>query len=171
MTWTTPITWAGTPDAADFNAMLRDNPDFLNTSMYRGCRVGRSTGQTFSASTETVALWDTEEWDTDAIHDTATNTGRFTVPAALAGKIEISGHIAISIGTDENIVVRVRKNGSTYLAQASLKIVSGVGAVATVWAWDAAVASDYYEITMWKDGAGVGSLRDTSSAAFHYLGA
>jgi len=102
--WTTPATWSGaTLTAAQLNEQLRD--DTLNieerlalhgirsaTTLARvgsavvGARATASTYQTVSANTDTTLLWDTEAWDTDGFHDTATNTGRLTIPSGLGGR-------------------------------------------------------------------------------------
>jgi hypothetical protein len=55
-----------------------------------GARAGRvNSNQTISNNTNTVVLWDSEafqpNFDTDSIHSTSTNTGRFTVPTGKGG--------------------------------------------------------------------------------------
>lgn len=44
-----------------------------------------ATPQAVANSANQVILWDTELYDTDAIHDTVTNKSRMTVPAGLGG--------------------------------------------------------------------------------------
>jgi len=59
-------------------------------STFVGARAGRvNNNQTISNNTNTVVLWDSEafqpNFDTDSIHSTTTNTGRFTVPTGKGG--------------------------------------------------------------------------------------
>ena len=55
-----------------------------------GARAGRvNSHQQISNNTNTIVLWDSEaaqpNFDTDSIHSTVTNTGRFTVPTGKGG--------------------------------------------------------------------------------------
>lgn len=43
-------------------------------------RVYKSTDQTLTTATLTAITFDTERYDTDAIHSTSSNTSRFTIP-------------------------------------------------------------------------------------------
>lgn len=46
----------------------------------RGCRVTMSAVQAITTGTDTAVLWDTEDFDTDAVHSTSSNTNRLTIP-------------------------------------------------------------------------------------------
>ena len=48
-------------------------------------KVKHATNQAITTATSTVLAWDTEDYDTDAIHDTSTNNDRLTVPAGEGG--------------------------------------------------------------------------------------
>jgi len=54
-------------------------------SGFVGCKVNQST-DTFPHDTQTTINYSTEDFDTDAFHNTSTNTNRFTVPSGKAGK-------------------------------------------------------------------------------------
>lgn len=54
----------------------------------------RSASMTVPTSTLTVVTWNSEEYDTDAIHDTAAVTSRFTVPTGMAGTWFVSYSLA-----------------------------------------------------------------------------
>ncbi len=58
-----------------------------------GCSVYNSAGQSLANETLVALTWDSELYDTDAIHSTATNTSRFTVPSGLGGKWLLNVHI------------------------------------------------------------------------------
>lgn len=46
-----------------------------------GCKIYRSSTQTLTTNTHTVITFDSEDFDTDTMHSTVTNTSRITVPS------------------------------------------------------------------------------------------
>jgi hypothetical protein len=69
-------------------ATLGVNPDVAaRATVIRtpGARARRSGGINLVHNTNTAVLWDTEDYDTDAFHDSTTNTSRLTIPAGRAG--------------------------------------------------------------------------------------
>ena len=60
-------------------------------STYVGASVSNTVGQSIANATETTLTFDTEQFDTDGIHSTSTNTERMTVPAGKGGKWRLSG--------------------------------------------------------------------------------
>jgi hypothetical protein len=51
-----------------------------------GCALTASADQSTTGFTDTAITFNTEDFDTDAFHDTSTNTSRITIPAGLGGK-------------------------------------------------------------------------------------
>lgn len=115
MAWTPPKTWITDEfvDAAELNAHLRDN--LLAISSQPACRVFHNTTQAALNGLYTSLTFNTEIFDTDAIHDNATNPTRLTCKTAgkylIGGSVEIDG---TSGGTRRYLTLRV--NGATYLA-------------------------------------------------------
>ena len=62
-------------------------------STFVGASVSMSAFQSVADLTETILLWNTEQYDTNSIHDTSTNTDRMTVPTGKAGKWLVTGTI------------------------------------------------------------------------------
>lgn len=85
MAWTTPRTWTTgeTVTAAIMNTHVRDNLDFLHG--HHGCRVFKSANQTVTSGSNDVLSWNSEDYDTDAIHSTVTNNSRLIVPSGFGG--------------------------------------------------------------------------------------
>lgn len=85
MAWIAPRTWVTSEvvTAALLNAHIRDNEIFLRA--HHGCSVFKSGTQTVLSGSTDVISWNSEDFDTDALHDTVTNNSRIVVPAALAG--------------------------------------------------------------------------------------
>lgn len=78
------------------------------------CVAAYNSGQQTVATTSTTALTlDSEDVDTDTMHDTASNTSRLTAPST--GKYLITASITVEANNNPEILVRVRKNGATML--------------------------------------------------------
>ena len=101
-----PATWGDT---------IRDDLEFLIAPP--SVKAKRTTTQSISNATLTLVAFNaTDEWDTDAFHDTTTNNSRLTVPAGLGGRY----FVAVNIGWADNATgdreIQIKKNGSTVIA-------------------------------------------------------
>jgi hypothetical protein len=85
MGWTTPRTWvdAEVVTAAMLNTHVRDNENWLRA--HHGCRLYKSADQTVANGNNDVISFNSEVYDTDGFHDTATNNSRITIPAGFDG--------------------------------------------------------------------------------------
>jgi hypothetical protein len=85
MVWTTPRTWVSGNilTAAQLNTDIRDNEGFLRSA--HACRVYKSATQTVASGNFDVVSFNTEDYDTDGLHDNATNNTRITIPTGLGG--------------------------------------------------------------------------------------
>ena len=93
---TTGLKWAA-PSAASF----------------AGASAYKSANQSIENGTFVALTFNTEDFDTDAYHNTSTNTSRFTIPSGKGGKYLLSGAVswgASNAGTFRLVVVY--KNGS-----------------------------------------------------------
>lgn len=91
--------------------------EILNiTKPFRGALVSDTSGTAISDDVATALPFDTEAYDTDTIHDNATNNTRLTVPSGVT-KVRVSGNFeAIYTASSVDIWVTIRKNGSfTYV--------------------------------------------------------
>jgi hypothetical protein len=84
---------------------------------FRGCLVTKSADQTAANFTTGTALtFNTELYDTDAIHDTSSNTSRLTVPSGVS-YVQVSGNIFLSnVTASEDVYLDIRKNGVQFVA-------------------------------------------------------
>ena len=78
----------------------------------KGCRVYNSADQTISTATVTELLWNSETFDTDAFHSTASATGRLTIPADEDGKYLVIAQCNFQPRSNGSFQIIVRKNGS-----------------------------------------------------------
>lgn len=114
MAWTTPTTRATgvLVTASIWNTDLVDNLAWLHDPP--ACRVYNSGNISISSGTPTALTFDTERFDTDAIHDTGSNTSRLTAKTAgvyiIAGSIEFAsapnsaGYVAIKHSPSGNLI-------------------------------------------------------------------
>jgi hypothetical protein len=140
-----------------------------------GARVYNSAVQSISTASFTTVTFNTESFDTDAFHSTATNTGRFTIPAGKAGKYEI--YFRSQWNSTDNTGRRefiCNKNGSTTLMQvySAFSTRDNVGFQGTT-IQDLAVA-DYVDLQVYQSSGGNLNLDTTTSFcefSIVYLGA
>ena len=115
-----------------------------------GARVYNSANISIPHATFTALTFDSERYDTDAIHDTATNTSRLTCKTA--GKYIIDGNVEWGNGADTGRYCRIRLNGTTDIAAVAQAgqawMVQQVSAV-----YDLAV-NDYVELVVYQSTGG-----------------
>lgn len=129
MAWTTPNTWSinDVVTASDLNTHLRDNLNFVND--FHGARVYNSAA--ISIPTEVSNIWtpitfNSERFDTDSFHDTASNTSRLTIPTGFAGKYLFFAHMVWDAAhTGSQADIRFLKNGTIAFASHGYTATSG----------------------------------------------
>jgi len=119
-----------------------------------GARVYNSGALTITNNTLTALTFDSERFDTDTIHSTASNTSRLT--ATTAGKYAISGHIEWAANATGHRLIAIRLNGTTSLASIRRNAISGGAAteqqsIATI--YELAV-NDYVELHVLQTSGG-----------------
>jgi len=62
------------------------NPFSSSSAALCGAKAYNAGTQSLTNNTETAVTFDSEEYDTDGIHSTSSNTERFTIPAGKDGK-------------------------------------------------------------------------------------
>lgn len=147
-----PSTWG---DAVRDAIMWLANPPKVH--------VYHSVAQSITNVTLTASAFNTERYDTDTIHDTATNNSRLTCKTA--GTYSIGGNVsweAAAAGTYR--LCRIRLNGSTIIAS-SVSAPSAFAAVSTdlnVTVDYALAVNDYVELVV-QHNAGAGGLQILAS--------
>ena len=114
-------------------------PDFL------GAKATHSTTQTLGASSTLVVAFDSEDFDTNALHDPATNNSRLTIPASQDGYYMMAAYYAQTAAQTTRVAMRLRKNGTTTVSQNDI---GGGGLEGTVLGIDNLVATDYVELVV-----------------------
>ena len=101
-----------TADSAEATGLKWAAP--ASGSTFVGCGVKKTTDQSLSSSTYTVLSWDSENFDTDTMHDNSTNNTRITIATGKAGYYLLSGSISFGSNGTGNRIVRSYKNGSDF---------------------------------------------------------
>jgi hypothetical protein len=119
MAYTTPRTWVASeyPTAAQFNANVRDNVAFLANPP--ACRVYHNANQSIANNATLAVAFNSERFDTAAMHDTVTNNGRITFP--VTGLYLVSLSVVLATATDyRGITAGILLNGTTSIAEAGV---------------------------------------------------
>lgn len=121
-----------------------------------------TAGQVVVSGIETAAAWANETYDTDAIHDTGSNTSRLTVPSGVT-KAKITFGLVTGAATTLTSC-RVFKNGASFVGTAFDGLVLNTAANAPIMngvtPWIDVVAGDYFELMVTT---GTGSTTITAS--------
>ncbi|HXI18490.1 MAG TPA: hypothetical protein VNM48_19165 [Chloroflexota bacterium] len=112
------------------------------------CRAFHSATQSIPHATPTALAFNSERFDTDAIHDTATNNSRFTCKTA--GKYIITGHVEWSANATGVRQLRIVLNGATPLIIVAVTTPVGAGYQGVATIADLAV-NDYVELQAYQD--------------------
>jgi len=125
-------------------------------------RVFHSISQSVANTTLTVAAFDSEHFDTDTIHDTATNNSRLTCKTA--GRYIIIANIRYSPNVTGDRYAQIRLNGTTVLGYELCRAAATADTMLLVSTLDSLAVNDYVEVIAYQD-SGV-SLNLTSDATF-----
>ena len=136
-----------------------------------------ANAQTFSYTTtvNTLVTFNTENFDTDAFHDTGSNTGRMTIPSGKDGKYLFSA-AGIFMGTVPSYCyIKLYKNGAAVASSVAYggqigHVLANSNAAVTGSVVCSAVAGDYFELYIQSD-QGTGSKTLDGSFTCTYLGA
>jgi hypothetical protein len=114
---------------------------------FRGAKAKKVADQTAQNFTTAAAvIWDTEDYDTDALHDNVTNNSRMTVPADVS-YVKLIGSVRLANVTASNaVVLTIRKNGTTTISQSCGNITLTNPGLIILSAVEAVVATDYFEL-------------------------
>jgi hypothetical protein len=137
-------------DAADWNTYVRDNESFL----FKPPRVRVTDGnnQPASDSSQTPITFDTEQFDTDTMHDLGTNPERITFTTA--GVYLVGGNIGWASSSAGRRQLRILLNGTTQLNNVVVDVDSVTGHRMNVVTIFDMAANDYVELQAFQTSGG-----------------
>lgn len=116
-------------------------------------RIRKSATQSVPASTTTNITFDTEEFDTDNLHDNAVNNDRVTITLTSAGKWSIDAAIDFFGSALGQRILLITKNGGNIAAMTDQPNNANQNAQAVSTLIDLA-AGDILRMAVYHDGAG-----------------
>lgn len=142
---------------------------------YKGVRVRQASAGSHGTSGSWLAIgFDTEDWDTDSFHDTATNTSRVTIPAGLGGKYRVSFFVEFGGSATGVRGAQIRYNGAYDAAKTFGDTTAGFAGVGNMLAATMDVsltAGDYLEVFAYQNTGGSLAYNSPPQLAVEYLGA
>lgn len=151
--------------AAVWNQDVVDNVAFLANPP--ACRVYHNTTQALTDGNEGSVTFNSERFDTAAMHSTGTNPGRITIPTAGLYVVGFTGTFEAA-NDYVNCYAMLRMNGSTYIAMgAEARSTVGLNAaLVTVHTVYKFAASDYVEVRVMQNNSATATRNLTSGANF-----
>jgi Ulp1 family protease len=137
--WMNPfsVTEVTTPNSHRISRMTNMVQSMMGVDK-ASCRVYNSTVQTISTGgSGTQLTFDTERWDSQAMHSTVSNTSRITIPTNWSGQYNIGAMVAWAIGNPATRQIALFLNATYYLSvtttQSTSTLNDGLN-VNTLWA-------------------------------------
>ncbi len=130
---------------ASWGDTVRDDLEFLVAPPQFAARA--TATQNVSTATDTVLTAPTEDYDTNSMHSTTTNTSRGT--AVTAGKYRCSAIVAWDSDTTGRREVRFLVNGSTQHPCSVIAAVAGL--TSNITKTLVLAANDYVEVQVWQN--------------------
>lgn len=129
-----------------------------------GAKITRSNATSVPNATEHPVPLDVEAWDTPAgFHDNVTNNSRITIPGWMAGRhVRLTAAGAWAADATSRRIFKIRKNGTTTVAQDSKSAASSGGTAHSVSTDELVAAGDYFEIIARQD-TGAALFLDTAA--------
>jgi hypothetical protein len=142
-----------------------------STSGFVGCGLYRSGVGTIPNATATIIDWNSERFDTNAFHDTATNNTRITIPSGYAGKYLITWQWGYNSNTNGYRETYLLLNGAMFPQSYNLVTFPGYSTQSSALVYSLSVG-DYIQLQTTQNSGG--SLDASNTQAFFnvvYLGA
>ena len=146
-----------------------------------GCRLYKSANQSISNNSLTTVTWSSESIDTNAFHDTSTNTDRITIPTGYGGKYLVTWRITWNGATSGYRYHTLNQNaGATILSRVDAPTSFSASNAASVTMSDiySFSAGDYINVQCYQNSGGAidilsdaGFVAGCTVFAVQYLGA
>jgi hypothetical protein len=139
-----------------------------------GCSLTKSGNQTISNAANNPLTWDTEQFDTDSFHSTATNTDRITIPSGKGGYYLFTAAVRFNTnGTGRRYIELYKNGGGT--PEAVMETEPGQYNHNILAVVVSAVATDYFTLDAYQSSGGnldvLGGTGNRTLFGCTYLGA
>ncbi|MDA1128317.1 MAG: hypothetical protein O2913_06435 [Chloroflexi bacterium] len=171
---TAPSTQAHGDSAAAGSAAIAARRDHKHAMPAAGvgsdisARAYHSASQSIANNTTTALAFNSEDFDTDTIHDTATNNSRLTCKTA--GKYYIHGQVAWAASTAGIRLMELYLNGTTLIARVTMGTSTGEDSprqqISTL--YDLAV-NDYVELRVYQSSGAALNVELLTGVSPHFM--
>jgi hypothetical protein len=132
---------------------------------FAGCLITGNAGITLTNNADTTITWNTELFDTNAFHSTATNTERITIP--VAGKYKVYFQHYIAAGGAGERASTLFLNNTYYAITAAHASATNIATVNTMSLTMNLAVNDYLDTRIFQD-SGANRTLNTSDATWKY---
>ena len=142
-------------------------------STYVGASAYKSAAQSLTTATYTLVTFNTENFDTDSIHDNSSNTSRMTIPSGKGGKYLVTGQLLFATNSTGIRICEILKNGSNVTYIQVQPATTDATSLLINWVVNC-VATDYIEVRAYQDTGGALNLNQNNGGTtlqVSYLGA
>lgn len=141
------------------------NPGSSRGSTFHGCKVYNSAVQSIPNNTNTVVTFDSEEYDSDGYHSTASNTSRITIPVGLGGKylFTFDSFWAANPNGASLASTNFKKNNATDIRAASSANPGGAGYLPTSSVICDLAETEYMEVIVYQNNGGAVNLGNNAA--------
>lgn len=150
-----------TSPPAAWGDIVRDDVVWLGGDSASGngkpmCRVYYLSDTSVATATFTALSFLSERYDVGGCHSTASNQSRLTVPSGGGGVYQIGGNATFDANATGIRELRIRLNGTTYIAASSATTVSASGGQSMNVSCDYKLtAADYVELVAYQTSGGL----------------
>ena len=127
--------------------------NLLHSSLV-GFRVLNTADSVIATATTTYIAFTSEDFDTDAGHDNATNNSRYTIPTGMGGKWLIGAAVRWQTNATGQRIVFIQVNRTTTLVQPGLPASSVANLGFTPVTVASLAAGDYVEVGVYQNSGG-----------------
>ena len=135
------------------------------------CKATKSAVQSIPAATATVITLQTEDYDTDSMHSTTTNTSRITI--GTAGVYTVTGFILSAASVAAYNYLYIYKNGTSLPANTGIVAGTKDGAnaiISQITVTLSLAAADYVELAFYHNNAGAINVSADCWLSAHFVG-
>lgn len=147
-----------------------DSTQFIDSPTQPRCAATASGGQTLTTAVAAAVTFNTDVFDVGSMHDTVSNTSRFTIPAGGDGLYLIHAIISFNSNATGERITSITKNGAS-VNGTTVRLKSNTVAAhqQSTSALETAVAGDYFEVTAYQDSGGNLSISSFDYSRFHIV--
>ena len=149
--------------AATHNLILENVENYRVPPM---CRVKQTSGQTVNDATPAIVTFGAEDFDTDAMHDNATNNSRVTINTA--GVYLIIASAAYTAGVSDDASMSLLKNGAGGIGGYVSWGPANTGAGMTSTLLIELAVNDYIELSLYQNNS-ANTARTTSTTQTYLM--